>query len=261
VHDSAAYVLGALSPAERSDYERHMAECPICRTDVAELAVLPGLLGRLDVTAAEQAAAQPGGGVIAEAVPPVIPGARAGVYAESVGERLEMSPDSLPTLLAAARRTRARDRRRRRWQTVSATLVAACAAVLATIGIGSLHLGSQPAQPAPPALVAMQSTGSGVPMSAEIALRATSDGTQIRMHCHYDVPSQPGHEPGSERYTFRLFGIPKDGGVGQELSSWDASFGDDMNFSTTTNVRLSDMQRVELRKNDGRSVILTYDVA
>ena len=47
-HDDGAYVLGALSPAERAQYERHLATCSFCREAVAEIAVLPGLLGRLD---------------------------------------------------------------------------------------------------------------------------------------------------------------------------------------------------------------------
>ena len=45
--DGGAYVLGALSPAERAAYERHLAICPVCRETTAELAVLPHLLGRL----------------------------------------------------------------------------------------------------------------------------------------------------------------------------------------------------------------------
>lgn len=47
-HDDGAYLLGALAPAERAAYERHLAGCASCREAVAEIAVLPGLLGRLD---------------------------------------------------------------------------------------------------------------------------------------------------------------------------------------------------------------------
>ena len=50
--EAGAYVLGALSPAERSAYERHIAACVTCRNEVAELAGLPGLLGRLDADTA-----------------------------------------------------------------------------------------------------------------------------------------------------------------------------------------------------------------
>jgi len=40
----ASYVLGALTPGDRHDYEAHLEECERCRTAVAELASMPGLL-------------------------------------------------------------------------------------------------------------------------------------------------------------------------------------------------------------------------
>jgi predicted anti-sigma-YlaC factor YlaD len=42
-----AYVLGALDPDERADLERHLHACPACRDDLAEIAGMPGLLGKL----------------------------------------------------------------------------------------------------------------------------------------------------------------------------------------------------------------------
>jgi hypothetical protein len=47
-HDDGAYVLGALSPAERTAYERHLATCSFCREAVRDIATLPDLLSRLD---------------------------------------------------------------------------------------------------------------------------------------------------------------------------------------------------------------------
>ena len=44
------YVLGALQPAERSRVEHHLAVCATCRNEVASLAALPPLLGRLPAT-------------------------------------------------------------------------------------------------------------------------------------------------------------------------------------------------------------------
>ena len=43
----AAYVLGGLSPAERSEFEQHLAGCERCRTAVGELAGMPGLLAQV----------------------------------------------------------------------------------------------------------------------------------------------------------------------------------------------------------------------
>jgi predicted anti-sigma-YlaC factor YlaD len=44
-----AYVVGALDHTERADVEAHLARCPMCRDELAELAPLPGLLSRLTV--------------------------------------------------------------------------------------------------------------------------------------------------------------------------------------------------------------------
>ena len=42
-----SYLVGALSPAERSMLEMHLRDCNTCRDDLNELSVLPGFLGRL----------------------------------------------------------------------------------------------------------------------------------------------------------------------------------------------------------------------
>ena len=42
----ASYVLGALTPSDRSEYEAHLEECDRCRASLAELASMPGLLSR-----------------------------------------------------------------------------------------------------------------------------------------------------------------------------------------------------------------------
>src|SRR4051812_28167682 len=98
VHDCAdirlslgAYVLGSLEPADRSVVEHHLADCTSCNAEVSQLAVLPGLLGRLTV---EQVAAEP----------PTAP------------------PAGLERLLAAAVDHRRRTRRLRLWS-AAATLV------------------------------------------------------------------------------------------------------------------------------------------
>ena len=105
VHDCAdirlslgAYVLGSLEPADRSIVEHHLADCPSCRAEVSQLAVLPGLLGRLTV---EQVAAEP----------PTAP------------------PAGLERLLSAAADHRRRTRRLRLWS--------AAAILLLFVGIGT----------------------------------------------------------------------------------------------------------------------------
>jgi hypothetical protein len=90
----AAYVLGALTPQERADFERHMATCPQCREAVRSLAGMPGLLAG---ASAPQPPSEP---------PPTI----------------------LPNLLSEVRR-----RRRRTRTAFTATALAAAAAVVAVL--------------------------------------------------------------------------------------------------------------------------------
>lgn len=49
----AAYVLGALSSADRLEFEAHLAGCAACSARVADLAGLPGVLAHLDARSAE----------------------------------------------------------------------------------------------------------------------------------------------------------------------------------------------------------------
>lgn len=95
----AAYVLGALSPADRRAYEEHLAECDECRRSVAELAPTAGLLSRVP---AERARAM-------DAAPP-------------------SPPDGLRDGLL--RRARQRRNRRRAW-----TLAAVTALVLGGVSV------------------------------------------------------------------------------------------------------------------------------
>lgn len=48
--DAGVYVLGALSPSERREFERHLGDCSQCRDDVIWIAGLRGLLGRLSAS-------------------------------------------------------------------------------------------------------------------------------------------------------------------------------------------------------------------
>lgn len=110
-----AYVLGALSEAERKEYGAHMAGCEPCRTAVAELNHIPALLSLLDadeVMALDEDLPKP---------PPV---------------RSEV----VVSLAAAVSRKRRRSR-------MVATVVSAAAAVVVAAGSLSIGLGLRPAQP------------------------------------------------------------------------------------------------------------------
>jgi hypothetical protein len=53
------YVLGAIDPAERAEVDAHLTGCPECRDELAELAGLPALLGRVPPDEAERIALAP----------------------------------------------------------------------------------------------------------------------------------------------------------------------------------------------------------
>ena len=54
-HFDGAYVLGALAPDERLEFERHLAGCASCSAAVRDLAGLPGLLGQVSADVVEHA--------------------------------------------------------------------------------------------------------------------------------------------------------------------------------------------------------------
>jgi hypothetical protein len=49
--DDASYLLGGLSEPERIAYEQHLEHCPLCQSELADLADLPKLLERADPAA------------------------------------------------------------------------------------------------------------------------------------------------------------------------------------------------------------------
>ena len=97
-HD-AAYVLGSLSPEDRSAFEDHLTDCTHCARSVQELAGMPGLLAHVDVDA------------LTAPAPPQLP------------------DTLLPRLLAEVRRTR------RRRTSIGVAVAAAAAAVVAGVTV------------------------------------------------------------------------------------------------------------------------------
>jgi hypothetical protein len=156
-----AYVVGALDHNERSVLEAHLASCPMCRDELAELAPLPGLLSRLTVDEALSG-------------PPTL-------------ESADADGAMLDRLLAAAARER-RHASRTRWLAAAAAVVVlaggSTGAVIATRGpsahwqqtvaaaSGPVHLSVRLADSASGTKLDMRM--SGVPSGARCSLVAVS---------------------------------------------------------------------------------------
>lgn len=285
--ESGAYVLGALPPAERTAFEAHLAGCALCRDEVADLAGIPGLLGRLDAAVAESllgdasrapagpeaatstgatppSATPPGGRPVAvgpggepDAVPPGgEPGAVQGAPGTPWGGG-RVPP--LERLLAAARRRRAV---RRRWSIGLASV--GLAVVLALAGVAVLRPAGQTppvasgtattapgtaSAPATPRLVAMRPVGEPGPVSAQVGLTAFPGGTRIDMQCEYGGTEYDG------RWTFRLYVYGRTGPA-ELAGSWTADPGADVRAAGTTRWAPADIAKVELRRGDGTPLLV-----
>jgi hypothetical protein len=141
-------------------------------------------------------------------------------------------------------------RRRRRWQAVTAGLAAAaCLALGVLVGARYIDNGPGPA-PADKQMVSMQKVSNAVPISAQVALNPFIGGTEVRMHCVYD-----GGVP-APRWTLKLFVYPKDGGPPEQVSTWTAAHGDDLTLSAATRLTPAEIAKVELRKGDNTSLLV-----
>jgi hypothetical protein len=153
------YVVGAIDPAERTMVDLHLAGCPDCREELAGLAGLPALLGRVPVAEAAQIAGFP-----PERTGPGLP-PDAGPAEEEI----------LTPLLARA----AQRRRASRWRNLAA------AAAVALIAAGGAAGATQLAQGSGHSSVAFvnwdhaSATTPGTHVTADIKYHSQPWGTQL----------------------------------------------------------------------------------
>lgn len=148
-HDDAAYVLGALAPAQRRAFEEHLAGCDSCAASVRQLAGMPGLLAHLDESSFTDPRAP-----------------------EPVPETL------LPQLLRSVRR----QRRRTRFVAVAGLAAAAALAVALTLSL----FGGSPSDPeaGPPSREMVQVDQQW--LEATVSLEQVAWGTRLHLACTYE---------------------------------------------------------------------------
>jgi hypothetical protein len=223
----APYVLGALSPADRQDFENHLKGCQDCARSVGELAGLPGLMSRVSIDQ-----------LTSEAEPP---------------------PDTLlPSLARAVRRER-----RRRGLTIGVS--AAAAAALIAVGTAAITRPDSPARP-PVTASASAPSGTGQrplgavvpsPVTASARLVDMAWGTQIHLTCTYRTSGGPGLTTGS----YPAGGVPYSmvvvdhNGAAEQVASWKALPNRELTVTGASSRARRDIAAVEIRTASGQTIL------
>jgi putative zinc finger protein len=210
--ESGAYVLGALSPAQRQSYEQHLSTCAECRAEVGDLAVLPGLLGRLDA---------------------------ASVRVDD--DEVTVPPAVLTKVVGRVRRRR----RNQRLVAIGGALAAACLALVIGLTVPT-HSTPSPSRAvasasAAPVMHAMKPVGNTKFVSASLGITPFSGGTRFNGTCTYAWSRINYAGP----VNFQLYVYPKKG-TPVAVSSWSAMPGDTVPFTGMTWWPKTDLSKVEV---------------
>jgi len=214
-HLDAAYLLDALSPDERAEYEAHLERCPSCRAALEESRRVLPYLAVADEDALD--------GLLDESVTPDI-------LAPPAPETL------LPGLLAAARRTR------HRRTTLIGSLGAVAAACLTALVLLALPLLNNSLNNRP-----MTPIGTS-PLSATVVLQPTAWGTEIEVTC-WDRT-----DTASPDYRYGLTVRGTDGAT-YPLGDWQLGPGRKVTFSTGTALTASQISTLDITDVQGRQLL------
>lgn len=223
----AAYVLGSLSSAERREFEDHLAGCPTCRAEVADLSGMPALLGLLDrdEMAAGELPAEP---------PP-------------------LRPEVLTTLLKQVNWRR----RRSRWITWGAT---AAAAVVLAIGVlvALRPVTEPPSQQAPRTAASAMAMTPVVPseLAANVTVTGYDWGTHVEMACTYrDWPEDADHDHDETGDKLAMVVVGRDGSR-TEVATWMALPAATAFPTGSTSMPIDQIATIQVVSTDSGDVLL-----
>jgi anti-sigma factor RsiW len=215
----AAYVLGSLSASDRREFEAHMANCPACREAVADLSGVPALLSQLS---REEVAA------INESGRTATP---------------EMSPELLPSLLAAVRW------RRRRTRVATWVASAAAAAVLGIgVFVGVHTYTSTPAQQVAVSAQPMAQISTSL-LTSTVQLSSQHWGTSINLKCVCLAPLNSPHD------TLAMVVVGRDGSQ-TRLATWVAEPGHTATPAASISTPVDQIAAVQVVSADSGQVLL-----
>jgi hypothetical protein len=182
-HALGVYIVGAIDPAERAIVDAHISHCPDCREELAGLAGLPALLGRVPAADVERM---------------------------DYGEYVEEEPPA--ELLDSLLRQVAIRRGARRWRMVAAAAAAAVIAVGAGIAGGTLISNAGGSQPTAPTA-----------QHSSYLYRGSNSATGVDAAVYYESPTNmqvqvTGVKPGSQC----VFWVITNGGMHVIAGNWTA---------------------------------------
>ncbi|WP_425845627.1 zf-HC2 domain-containing protein [Agrococcus sp. TSP3-2-1] len=218
----AAYVLGALSPADRRAFEEHLDACGRCVRAIAEVAATLGLLAQVEP---ERAVA---------------------LLADAPAETgLPAAPRGRARLLERARRERRR--RRATWAAGLAAAVAIAAAIAVPL---SGVLDDRSARSVELAALV------DAPLEASIELEPAAWGTRLELECSYEGDADPAAPEGLP-YVLVL---TDRAGQSSEVSSWLAAPGQTARLSAATALAPDEIASIEIRLDDGDMPIMRAEL-
>jgi hypothetical protein len=219
----AAYVLGALSPADRREFEDHLKVCGSCASSVSELAGLPGLMSRVSL------------------------------------DQLTQEAEPLPeTLLPSLARAAGGERRKRRLAVGAVGAAAAAAACVLTVGAVGITKAESPARPPVASSVpSAQGTANMVmtavapsPVTASARLVDMAWGTAIELTCNYRTYGS--YPAGGTPYAMVV--IDRSGAV-QQVATWNALPNRELTVTGATSRTRQDITAVEIRTLSGQTIL------
>lgn len=215
--NDAAYVMGALTDADRRAFEAHLVDCPECTQSVAELSGMTVLLDKVP---------------LARVLEPES-------YPEPPPELL------LPLLIVAARKQRRRHSVR----------LAASGAVAASLVALAIVLGVTQTRSTPPAGVSVAMTAvRPAAVAATLQVTPVAWGSRVSLDCRW-IGATTGAEAGVKK-VYRLVALPRGGGAPQTLAQWAVLPGQDVTVVGSTNLAASRIATIELRAVANDAVLL-----
>jgi hypothetical protein len=218
----AAYVLGALSPSDRLEFEEHLATCSSCQGAVAEIAGVPGLLAQVGPEDAAQ-------------------------LTESTAREESMPAEVLPAVLTQV------SARRQRMTRLLVGLAAATVLVLGGFAAGSGVLSGGDDEPRRLAFASVGPTN----ITAVVDLVPVSDGTQLDVECQYGGATAPDPDGHYARYSIV---VTDRFGRSSTVKDWPVSPNKVMRPSGRTPLQVSQISDVEIQVTATKATVLRASV-